>query len=82
MILNYVLEDSQDNEITKGTVKLNALAGFNIKVQLPATMNLGGASVKFKFEDDHVEYTHEFQVQEFRRPEFEITARTSEAPPS
>ena len=31
--LNYVLKDSLDNEITKGTVKLNALAGFNVKVQ-------------------------------------------------
>ena len=79
--LNYVLKDSQDNEITKGTVKLNALAGFNLKVQLPATMNLGSATVGFGFgEDDTNDHTHYFQVQEFRRPDFEITTRASEAP--
>lgn len=78
--LNYVLKDSLDNEITKGTVKLNALAGFNIKLQLPATMNLGGANVSFGFGEDRDDHTHSFQVQEFRRPEFEITTRASEAP--
>ncbi|MDQ3666816.1 MAG: DUF6049 family protein [Acidobacteriota bacterium] len=78
--LNYILKDSLDNEITKGTVKLNAFAGFDVKVQLPATINLGGATVKFQFGEDGSEHTHDFQVQEFRRPEFEITARTSEAP--
>lgn len=78
--LTYVLEDSQDNEITKGTVKLNALAGFNIKLQLPATMNLGDASVRFQFRADGSGHDHSFQVQEFRRPEFELTAEASEAP--
>jgi uncharacterized protein YfaS (alpha-2-macroglobulin family) len=86
--LNYMLEDSQENQLAKGTVKLNALAGFNIKVQLPPTMNLGEATVKFQFgelgseydPDDSDDYEHEFQVQEFRRPEFEITTAVSEGP--
>lgn len=78
--VNYVLKDSQNNEITKGSVKLNALAGFNFTFKLPATMNLGGATLAFKLEEDGGEYSHYFQVQEFRRPEFEITARASEAP--
>ncbi|MDQ2935886.1 MAG: Ig-like domain-containing protein, partial [Acidobacteriota bacterium] len=78
--LNYILEDSQDNEITKGSVKLNALAGFNAKVPLPATMNLGGAHIKFQFGEDGSSHYHYFQVQEFRRPEFEITVHASEAP--
>ena len=78
--VNYVLKDSQNNEITKGSVKLNALAGFNFKFKLPPTMNLGGATVAFELEEDGGEYSHYFQVQEFRRPEFEITARASEAP--
>ncbi len=79
-VLNYVVKDSRDNEITKGTVKLNALAGFNFKIQLPPTMNLGAATIELKFEEDNGEYRHQFQVQEFRRPEFEITTRISEAP--
>ncbi|HEV7745746.1 MAG TPA: DUF6049 family protein [Pyrinomonadaceae bacterium] len=86
--LNYMLEDSEDNQLVKGTVKLNALAGFNLKVQLPPTMNLGQATVRFQFgdvgtefhPDDSDNYTHNFQVQEFRRPEFEITTAVSEGP--
>jgi uncharacterized protein YfaS (alpha-2-macroglobulin family) len=86
--LYYMLKDSQDNQLAKGTVKLNALAGFNIKVQLPPTMNLGEATVSFQFgdrgsefdADDSSDYEHTFQVQEFRRPEFEITTAVSEGP--
>jgi hypothetical protein len=79
-LVNYVLRDAQGNEITKGSVKLNALAGFNFKLQLPATMNLGGAQLAFELARDGGKYAHQFQVQEFRRPEFEITAQASEAP--
>ncbi|HYO98637.1 MAG TPA: MG2 domain-containing protein, partial [Pyrinomonadaceae bacterium] len=79
-LANYVLKDAQGNEITKGSVKLNALAGFNFKLQLPATMNLGGTNLSFELAKHGDHYIHQFQVQEFRRPEFEITARASEAP--
>ena len=78
--LNYVLKDSQNNELAKGTTRLNALSGFNVKLTLPATMNLGHANVELEFEDAGYSHTHNFQVQEFRRPEFEITLRASEAP--
>ena len=45
-------------------------------------MNLGSAhGSSLNSEEDGGEYTHHyFQVQEFRRPEFEITTRASEAP--
>jgi uncharacterized protein YfaS (alpha-2-macroglobulin family) len=78
--VNYLLKDSQNNEITKGSVKPNALAGFNFKFTLPATMNLGSATLEFELQKDGGKHSHSFQVQEFRRPEFEITARTSEGP--
>jgi uncharacterized protein YfaS (alpha-2-macroglobulin family) len=78
--VNYVLEDSLENEIVKGTTTLNALAGFDLKLQLPPTMNLGDANLKFELEEDGGEYTHHFQVQEFRRPEFEVKAEVSEGP--
>jgi hypothetical protein len=79
-LANYVLKDAQGNEITKGSVKLNALAGFNLKLQLPATMNLGGANLFVELSEQGGGHVHQFQVQEFRRPEFEIKARVSEAP--
>jgi uncharacterized protein YfaS (alpha-2-macroglobulin family) len=90
--LDYVVKDSDDNEVAKGSVRLNALAGFDLKLKLPPTMHLGWASIRFTIgggkkvsdedseSDDDNHYTHRFEVQEFRRPEFEISARTSEAP--
>ena len=79
-VLNYVLKDQRGNEITKGALKLNALAGFDLKLKLPPAMNTGYANIEFKLEEEGGEHTHTFQVQEFRRPEFEITSQTSEAP--
>ncbi len=81
--VDYVLKDAQDNEITKGTLRLNVFGGFDTVVKLPQTMNLGQATLelearghKKEFEDQT--HSHRFQVQEFRRPEFEVTAETSE----
>ncbi|HJU54031.1 MAG TPA: alpha-2-macroglobulin family protein, partial [Pyrinomonadaceae bacterium] len=76
----YTLQDALGNEIKKGTVPLNALAGFDLKLRLPATMNLGEAELEIELERTGSSYTHRFQVQEFRRPEFEIKATASEAP--
>jgi uncharacterized protein YfaS (alpha-2-macroglobulin family) len=76
----YTLKDSQGNEITKGSAPLGALAGFDFKLRLPQTMNLGQAELEIELERTGESYTHNFQVQEFRRPEFEVTARASEAP--
>ncbi|MEO6390451.1 MAG: DUF6049 family protein [Pyrinomonadaceae bacterium] len=78
--VNYTLKDSEDNEITKGKVNLNVLAGFDLKLTLPPTMNLGEAKIEFELEDEGDEYTHTFKVEEFRRPEFEIKAESSEGP--
>ncbi|HWT01892.1 MAG TPA: alpha-2-macroglobulin family protein, partial [Pyrinomonadaceae bacterium] len=78
--VNYVLKDSRNNEISKGSTRLNALAGFDLRLRLPATMHLGYAYLEFELDQRGGTHAHHFQVQEFRRPEFEITARTSEAP--
>src|SRR6185436_5161710 len=78
--INYVLEDSQDNEVMKGELAPNAFGGFDFAFKLPANMNLGSAQVKFKAEGaptdfDNQDWFHNLQVQEFRRPEFEVTAK-------
>jgi uncharacterized protein YfaS (alpha-2-macroglobulin family) len=81
--VTYTLRDSRGNEITKGTAPLNALGGFDTKFKLPATMNLGNAYVQFDAPNATVSGTttqHYFQVQEFRRPEFEVTTQASEGP--
>jgi len=82
--VNYTLRDSRRNEIGKGSATLNAFGGFDFAVKLPAAMNLGYGELRL--ESDAVGflepsfYTHMFQVQEFRRPEFEVTTRASDGP--
>lgn len=83
--VSYTLKDSRGNEITKGTVRLNALGGFDTVIKLPGTMNLGYASLVFEAEGGksavtNRQFNHNFQVQEFRRPEFEVTTKASEGP--
>jgi uncharacterized protein YfaS (alpha-2-macroglobulin family) len=83
--LNYSLKDSRDNEIAKGSLRLNAFGGFDARFKLPLTVNLGSARLEFKAEGgpseiEHREYSHRFQVQEFRRPEYEVKASASAGP--
>ncbi|HKS27522.1 MAG TPA: Ig-like domain-containing protein [Pyrinomonadaceae bacterium] len=83
--VSYTMVDSRGNEITKGTAQLNALGGFDLKLKLPATMNLGDARLNFEATGGKMDvagrsFTHSFQVQEFRRPEFEVNAKVSEGP--
>ncbi|HMV46568.1 MAG TPA: Ig-like domain-containing protein, partial [Blastocatellia bacterium] len=43
--VSYVLYDSRGNEVTKGSLRVNALGGFDTKFKLPPTMNLGHANM-------------------------------------
>ncbi|HYN83893.1 MAG TPA: alpha-2-macroglobulin family protein [Pyrinomonadaceae bacterium] len=83
--VSYTLRDSRGNEITKGTTQINALGGFDLTLKLTPTMNLGHAHLQLDaLRGGGVAYgqhhAHNFQVQEFRRPEFEVTAKASEGP--
>ena len=81
--VTYTLRDSRGNEILKGGARLNALGGFDTKFKLPPTMNLGNASLFFQAGAGAVagrEHYHQLQVQEFRRPEFEVSAKADEGP--
>ena len=79
----YILTDSRDNRLKVGSVAINALGGFDWKVKLPDKVNLGYTSLKLQALSPLEGNTHQhsFQVQEFRRPEFEVTTQTdSEGP--
>lgn len=81
--INYTLRDSRGNEITKGTTDVNAFGGFDLKVKLTDNMNLGNASLQLNSDIgvSGSSFTHYFQVEEFRRPEFEVTAATDSPSP-
>lgn len=81
--LTYSVKDPRGNEIGKGTANLNAFGAFDFKFKLPDNANLGYARVDLSTNSSIYggSYGHQFQIQEFRRPEFEVKARNeTEAP--
>ena len=82
--VQYSARDAQGNELAAGTVDLNALGGFNLSIELPEGANLGEAWVDFRAvgtDTNNAATGHSFSIQEFRRPEFEVTATNeSEGP--
>ncbi|HEY7544268.1 MAG TPA: MG2 domain-containing protein, partial [Blastocatellia bacterium] len=81
----YTLKDSRGNDVLKGTAAINALGGFDTKFKLPPTMNLGAAYLQLEAQGgtgrgEGRGFNHSLQVQEFRRPEFEVNAQASEGP--
>jgi hypothetical protein len=83
----YTLRDSRGNEVSKGSARVNAWGAFDLGVKLPPTMNLGHAALRLVADtaegpagDAGREHEHGFEVQEFRRPEFEVTAAAGAGP--
>ena len=79
--VDYVVMDSQNNQIGKGSVAVSPAGGFDTKFTLPKTPNLGYARVEFTTRGKRVEhFQHGFQVEEFRTPEFEANAKPTQGP--
>ncbi len=80
----YTLMDSRGNTILKGSVRPNALGGFDTAFKLPPTMNLGAAYLRLQTGDERSfegwEHNHIIRVQEFRRPEYEVKTTASDGP--
>jgi len=82
--VTYVLRDSRYNEIARGTVPLNTFGAFDFKIKLPENINLGYQRLEFWASENasqYRDYEHSFQVQEFRRPEFEVTVNAETPAP-
>ncbi|WP_395141320.1 hypothetical protein, partial [Armatimonas sp.] len=77
--LAWRLNDSRGNEVSKGETKLNTWGGFDVAFELPKTINLGQTNLTFIGAGGAT--NHSFNVQEFRRPEFEVTAKSESAGP-
>ncbi|MEP7149681.1 MAG: Ig-like domain-containing protein, partial [Acidobacteriota bacterium] len=81
--ITWSVKDPRNNEIAKGTGNLNAYGAFDLKFTLPDNANLGYARIDLSTSSSLSgdSFSHQFQVQEFRRPEFEVTTKVeSEAP--
>jgi hypothetical protein len=84
--VTYQLTDPQGNAIGTGDARVNALGGFDFSFTIPETVNLGYAQLYFSAIGnlsglDGNSFNHSFQIQEFRRPEFEVTAKNETTGP-
>lgn len=77
--ITFTLRDSRGNEIAKGERPVGRLGGFDLSLKLPAAMNLGPAHLEFATAQGGGHH-HGFDVQAFRRPEFEVKVTPSEGP--
>jgi len=84
--VSYQITDPQGNALGDGRADVNSLGGFDFAFTLPKNTNLGSAQISLNAEGalgniGSVQYYHQFQIQEFRRPEFEVTARNETTGP-
>jgi uncharacterized protein YfaS (alpha-2-macroglobulin family) len=81
--VKYVVYDSFGNEVLTGSTPLAGLGGFDLDLDVPAAAALGSAWISFELEGASMQssYSHQFQIQEFRRPEFEVTTRAESTLP-
>jgi len=76
--VGWAAYDAQNVEIGRGKAEVDATGGFDLALKLPGTPNLGHARIDFSAAGDPTGHSLDFQIQEFRRPEFEVT---TSAPP-
>jgi uncharacterized protein YfaS (alpha-2-macroglobulin family) len=80
----WVLTSAMGDELGRGEADVSALGGFDLDLAIPKEANLGYANLQLTAIDaGSVTSTttyHPLQIQEFRRPEFEVTSSSSEGP--
>lgn len=75
--VNYTVDDARGNKLTMGDTPLNEYGSFFFKFSIPDNANLGHAVVYFEYEGEEKQqctHQHTVNVQEFRKPEYEITS--------
>ena len=79
--VSYKVMDASGTQIAAGAAPVNPIGGFDARFTLPKTPNLGAASIYFETQGSlHGSYGHGFQIEEFRRPEFEVSSQPSQGP--
>lgn len=84
--VHYEITGPQGNNLGGGQAEVNRLGGFDFTFTLPDQVNLGYAQLYLYAEGNlsglnGSQFYHNFQIQEFRRPEFEVTARNETTGP-
>ncbi len=79
--VHYTAFGPRGNKLTEGDTPLDSSDGFDLDLALPDDVNLGYARVQFSLDSQNRHaYNHSFQIQEFRRPEFEVSVSSGPGP--
>lgn len=82
--ISFQVMGPRGNKIGEGKTTVSRMGGFDLSFKLPKTPNLGHAYVQLSAQGATLpaggSSNHSFQIQEFRRPEFEVGAEASQGP--
>ncbi len=81
--LRWTITDAYGNELGTGSAEVGELGGFDLAFEIPDTPALGHAQLRLEAaEGEHAgaAHHHAFQIQEFRRPEFEVSTSLDPRP--
>ncbi len=77
--IRYQVTESQGNLLADGQAQVDRMGGFDFTFKLPTSMNLGYTQITLTADHpgsmSNAQSYHAIQVEEFRRPEFEVNAR-------
>lgn len=83
--IGYVVRDAFGNELGRGEASLTGTGGFDLEIDLSLGAALGQAFVQVDLVDGDAigdtSFAHSFQIEEFRRPEFEVVTRAESSAP-
>ncbi len=82
--VNYTIKSSDATELSKGVTKVDKAGAFSFEFAIPQTVELGTANINLTIKKPGVSTTFDggmsnFQIQEFRRPEFETTVNSDKS---
>ncbi|MBC7882688.1 MAG: Ig-like domain-containing protein, partial [Anaerolineae bacterium] len=81
--IHYVI-NIRGSKLTEGNLTTNSFGGFDLTFDLPKVVNLGEATLELQATSgetlDHSSFTHGFRIEEFRRPEFSVSASAPPGP--
>ena len=83
--VSWTLKDPRGAKLSTGTAQLSDCGGFDFEVTLPDNINLGTARIDLSADGASLgkynsnNQSHTFKVEEFRRPEFEVSTSVDSA---
>lgn len=80
--LSWTVTDSRGNKLAEGEADASDTGAFDLELELPDTPSLGTARLTLSASGGELAggYSHTFQIQEFRRPEFEVSTQLDAGP--